>query len=1581
MYVKTTLIILLLVVLPVSVMAYLVRPGDVLSISVYGSADLSSEITVGPDGTAAIPPLGGVQVLGKSLEEIQTLLSSKYLSQGILATKPQVTVSVKSYAPFMFYILGEVNKPGAIEWKRNDIGVTQLIALAGGLKDGADLSSAFLIKENGKREYVDLTSILSGGSAVSLTLSEGASLLVPAGAKAWIRTIGEFRSPVLLRFNPGLTLTQVIAQSGGLTERADKSELILISDTLENGKASFNLNEILAGRSADPEIPAGSIVAASDSSKRSVKLLGELNNPAAITFRDGLTLLQAIGEVGGVKSSAGDEIFILSQGAVEPVAIKVNDLLKGEAKDVPLRSGDTVFVPRESERYVYIASATFGGKVVFSEDEKLTLANALVKVDLYDPSNAEPISLVGPAGNRVQVDRTGEVQLEIGSMIIVPQSEKSVYIAGEVNQPGSIKFENFNEVTLSKVIARAGGYTDKAGGLEIMTKEGDKFSLPIEEGLRSNLKLSSQSIVYVNKIEPRYVYVVAPELGGRVDFAQGEAFTVKNLLAKLNMLKFNVKNAAKKIEILEPSGASRPVTAATAMESDVQLLTGSIVVIPDMSAWIYVFGEVNDPGKLELYEEDLLLTRAISASGGYTAVADISAIQILSGGESREVDLHEILKGSENDRKLEFDDLIYIPRLDSRFVYVLSQSAGGKVEFASGEKMTLRNALAKLNLVDTASGKFVRFIDPAGERTEVALSSLESVDYELVSGTVIFYPNAYNTVFVLGEVRKPGTVTLQPDAPFTLANVLAAAGGMTEFADRQAIAVISTDNATTVVYSADNVSSETLPSLTDGVTVYVPERPARYVYVIGGVKNPGLKVLERDDPSLTLTKAIALSGGLLDPNSEAVEIVENSQRRKLNLQNLLNGTLPDIEIAPGSIVHIPQTQGKFVYIVSKHRGGRIDFESGEELSLRTALAKENLLDTNSSGRITIILPDGTKRERLLSDLKENDMSLAVGSIILYPVIQKQLYILGAVKNPGPVLFDPAEKSTITTLVAKAGGTTDQALMKKVQLTDPYGRTNTLDMEPILLGKVLDVKLEDGSLVYVPAYEPITVNVIGQVKNPGVVEFSKTETPSLILAIAKAGGLGEKASKEIKIVGPNSEVDWHRLLEGIDTPLQKGQTVFVLVDDNYVYIAGEVAVPGRYDFSPDEDLTVIKALAKAGGVRETSADELKVIEPSGEVIPIKVSELTAGKVDLPLVSGSTVIAPKGVTKITVLGSVRNPGMYLFNRSESSSIGDVVARAGGLVDSENVERILIQSAGSYVELDVSSLEKRTENLKDGAFVYVATAPDTSVTVLGEVKNPGNYVFSGSKVPTVAHAIARAGGVQKSVSTLNVVTEEGKIKLLDALKTEELTRNYLNDGDTVIAIKNRETYVSVIGDVRGPNVYSLVDQGEVTMAELIAMAGGFNTLERKDKLQIFNNGKVEEVNLGTDEFVALSRKIVEPGSIVFVPYSEPAKVYVFGEVLKPGIVKFSPGMTAVEALIEAGGPTSYAVLGNVLLFKNADEEPLILNLDQQKGNPIKGAVQLMPGNIIYVPQSPIVNIKDIMSIVASSLSIVNSAVGIFK
>lgn len=1565
----------IVLLITMSLLGYSVRPGDLLSISVYGSSDLSSETLVGPDGTVSVPPLGSIMLLGKTLEEIQSFLSSQFLSKGILTSEPQVTVSVKSFAPFMFYVLGEVNKPGAIEWRDETIGISQLLALAGGLKDGADLSSSFIVDSEGTRNYIDLSSILSGGSALKEKISEGSTLFVPTGPRAWIMTMGEFNSPSLVKYSPGITLTQVIAKSGGLKETADDNEIMILSEAKENSSI-VSLNSVLSGIKSDPVLSAGSIVIANDASSKSVKLLGEFGNPSSIPYREKLTLLQAIGEAGGVNQAASDQLYILRKDLDEPESVEISKLLSGQIKDIDLYPGETVFVPRQPERYVYIASASFGGKVEFSIDEEITLINALVKVDLFDPVSQDPLVVVTTSGERREFHQGEDAVLDAGSMIILPSGEKSIFVTGEVKNPGVLSFSNFEEITLGKAIAKSGGVTEFAGSVELLENgEAKKFS--IEDAVKSTLVLSAQSIVNVAEKEHRFVYVVSSAEGGRIDFEEREPFTLRNLLAKMNLLNFNSK---KEISIIDTAGMSKFLSVSTLSKEDYQLETGSIVLIPDISTWIYVFGEVERPGKIKLDEDDLLLTRAISASGGFTQNADISSVQVLSGSEISEIDLDEVLKGISSDREISYDDLIYVPRIDSRFVYVVSEENGGRVDFSSGESITLRNALAKLNLVEIASQKEISVISPSGKEIRVSISSLERSDLELETGSVIFYPQADNVANVIGQVRNPGTVNLKPGIPFNLSTVIAAAGGITDLGDEFNITVIDSKSASTAVYSLEDLTRDPIPVIPDGATVFIPELEARFVYVLGGVREPGIKEIGKEEPNPTLTKLIAISGGLSDPLSKEVEIIEDNQRRKLDLQSVMMGRIQDPQVSNHSIIYISETPDRFVYVISKEKGGRVDFGSNEEITLRTALAKQNQLDFDSDGRVTIILPDGTKRERQISDLGESDMNLSPGSIVIYPDVLRQVFVVGAVNKPGLVEFEPGEKVSLTTVLARAGGMTPLALSSKIQITDPFGRTSTVSVDSILLGKALDMNLEDGSFVYVPIYEPVRVNVIGEVKYPGTIEFSKTELPSLILAISRAGGLTEKAAQNVKITGEEKEVLWLDLVDGKDVMLVSGQTVYVPGDDRYIYVGGEVNSPGKFEFAAQEEITVLRALARAGGEKATASDLVKVLLPSGEILPVSLSNIRNEGKDAVIEPGSTLIVPKQVLRITVLGAVKNPGLFTFNPDEDHSLSDVIARAGGLIDESLVDAIIVHDDKRYNEYTPEVLQKRGNQLSDNTYIYVSSRSPVSVTVLGDVARPGEYEIS-VRNPSIATAIAVAGGVEKAVTTLSLIGIDGRVQLFDALRTEELARSYLEDGDTIVALRNYDSFVAVVGDVESPGVFPVSNYGELTLAELISLAGGITNFESGGRVFISSGGKTEEIIISPDDFIALTRKVVPAGSTVYVPYTEPARVYVFGEVQKPGIVRYYDGMTAIEALVEAGGPTSYAVLGNALLFQDLEEEPMVIDLDQQKGKPAKGNIPLIPGNIIFVPQSPIVNIKDIMSIVASSLSIVNSAVGIFK
>lgn len=106
---------------------YALGAGDKLRITVYNEAALTGEYAVTDNGTIAFPLIGGVPVLGKSVEGVEQAIREK-LSAGYVSD-PRVSAEVINYRPF--YILGEVTKPGEYPYSVG-LTVVQAVAAAGG---------------------------------------------------------------------------------------------------------------------------------------------------------------------------------------------------------------------------------------------------------------------------------------------------------------------------------------------------------------------------------------------------------------------------------------------------------------------------------------------------------------------------------------------------------------------------------------------------------------------------------------------------------------------------------------------------------------------------------------------------------------------------------------------------------------------------------------------------------------------------------------------------------------------------------------------------------------------------------------------------------------------------------------------------------------------------------------------------------------------------------------------------------------------------------------------------------------------------------------------------------------------------------------------------------------------------------------------------------------------------------------------------------------------------------------------------------------------------------------------------------
>lgn len=109
---------------------YLLKPGDVIEISVWQDEKLRRKTVILPDGKISFPLAGHMKAAGLTPEVLEKKIRKrlrKYFNDNV-----DVTVMVISVSDRVIYVTGQVRNPGTFTVKRPTT-VLQAIALSGGL--------------------------------------------------------------------------------------------------------------------------------------------------------------------------------------------------------------------------------------------------------------------------------------------------------------------------------------------------------------------------------------------------------------------------------------------------------------------------------------------------------------------------------------------------------------------------------------------------------------------------------------------------------------------------------------------------------------------------------------------------------------------------------------------------------------------------------------------------------------------------------------------------------------------------------------------------------------------------------------------------------------------------------------------------------------------------------------------------------------------------------------------------------------------------------------------------------------------------------------------------------------------------------------------------------------------------------------------------------------------------------------------------------------------------------------------------------------------------------------------------------
>lgn len=211
-----------------------IEAGDVLKISVYGNADLTTTTRVLPNGTITFPLVGQVKVGGLAPVDAEKRIADRLRGGGYMTNAAvSIFVQERSAKPInSVTILGQVGRSGTYSLDQQTAGsVTSLITLlaqAGGVSDRA-ADHCFLIRKTGaqtSKVNVDLVNLLRNGDVkADVQLIDGDVVLVPETDVFYI--YGEVQRPGRYRLERDMTVMQAVAVASGITARGNVKGIVL----------------------------------------------------------------------------------------------------------------------------------------------------------------------------------------------------------------------------------------------------------------------------------------------------------------------------------------------------------------------------------------------------------------------------------------------------------------------------------------------------------------------------------------------------------------------------------------------------------------------------------------------------------------------------------------------------------------------------------------------------------------------------------------------------------------------------------------------------------------------------------------------------------------------------------------------------------------------------------------------------------------------------------------------------------------------------------------------------------------------------------------------------------------------------------------------------------------------------------------------------------------------------------------------------------------------------------------------------------------------------------------------------------
>jgi protein involved in polysaccharide export with SLBB domain len=365
---------------------YLVGPGDLLDVRVFGQPDLNSTVEIDEDGNISSLPFleEPIPAMCRNEKDIQKAIAKAY-SRYLKGPKVSVRVTDRRSRP-PAVVFGAVRAPTRIQMMRR-VRLHELLVAAGGVTLNASGKIQIVHTE---REMCPQDSIPTPDVAEALFSSTFEKAAITQTSNAPVMSPVSNNSSSTATVSNATSSPQAVSSFAGqqpgskpLAKTDDKTEAAVATDNSTEKKpligpmdiGHIDVYEIDTVRngvgSTDPYIRPGDIVIVTEGEP--IYLTGYFNAPREIVMKDNMTLVRAVAMAGGLQKLAKSTIYIYRQvkGKVGPdkMMVDFNAIREGKKPDLPLQAYDIIDARPQSsfsaenlrQMFLGIGKSTVGG--------------------------------------------------------------------------------------------------------------------------------------------------------------------------------------------------------------------------------------------------------------------------------------------------------------------------------------------------------------------------------------------------------------------------------------------------------------------------------------------------------------------------------------------------------------------------------------------------------------------------------------------------------------------------------------------------------------------------------------------------------------------------------------------------------------------------------------------------------------------------------------------------------------------------------------------------------------------------------------------------------------------------------------------------------------------------------------------------------------------------------------------------------------------------------------------------------------------------------------------------------------------